>query len=248
MEKIYINWNKIKSYVNNQQGLLRYEENDEDYYIWIEIGNREYYTSISKNTADATEFLTYYKPIADKPINPTTDDGKIFIRAESRPLNTNVYFTGIGDSESNIGDGKEFSWDFTNQDDEIEAPEGYRRKRIEFKFLDNVWIKEGTLYFYDMPKGSYGDMYIVAPIGTPYYDNNGEVQVALEDTIIQHYVMHHRMEGTVAMGDELNTECCSDEIPNFYKFWIEVTIPDTENSEAHGNFDIELYRTRNIIL
>lgn len=195
---------------------------------------------------DRLDFETYYKSKCNKCIYDA--NGKKFHRAESRPLNTNTCFTGIGDSESNIGDGKEFSWDFSNETDEIIAPEGFRRKRIEFKFLDNVWIKEGTIYFYDMPQGSYGDMYIVAPTGTYYYDNNNEIQLAEEDTKITHYVIHHKMEDSVPMGDELNTECCSDEIPNAYKFWIEITIPDIEGTTARGNFDIELYRQRNIIL
>lgn len=91
-------------------------------------------------------------------------------------------------------------------------------------------------------------MYIVAPTGTYYYDNNNEIQLTEEDTKITHYVIHHKMEDSVPMGDELNTECCSDEIPNAYKFWIEITIPDIEGTTARGNFDIELYRQRNIIL
>ena len=76
---------------------------------------------------------------------PLSPDGKEVVRAESRPEDTTTCFTGIGDSAEGIGDGKEFSWDFSNDDDIVEAPSGMKRKRIEFKFLDSVWIKEGTL-------------------------------------------------------------------------------------------------------
>lgn len=255
--RIDLSWTEFKNTCLTKKGLIpqyiSITKNSSNYYlIWVTEDNSEYITTINITNpanSDQTDFENNYKNNANEPLQPKTEDGKIFVRAESRPLETTTCFTGIGDSIDGIGDGQTFSWDFSNNDDEI-TPSGvdYRRKRIEFKFLDSVWMKEGTLYFYNMPKGSYADVYIVCPTGAYYKDNNGNIHQATEDTIIAHYVMHHPMEGTVAMGDELNTECCSNEIPTYYKFWIDITIPDESGTTAHGNFEIELYRKRTRIL
>jgi len=179
--------------------------------------------------------------------NPKDEDGKDIVRAESRPLGWITYFTCAGDSETNIGDGKVLAWDFANTDDEIDAPPNFRRKRIVFGFLDDVRIKDGAIYFFGAQKGSYGDLYVVCPAGATYLNNDGSPAVATEDTIVNHYVNHHLFQGDCPMGDELNTESCSPVIPSSYRFWLEITVPNTDAS-SNGYVSLELYRKRTVIL
>jgi len=242
-------WSEFKNTVDLKHLNIQYTETEEEYYIWAVDNGDRYYCIIDKDvdTEDQQDFENNYKSKANAPQNPRSVDGKTIVRAESRPLDCTTVFTCIGDSDNNIGDGKELSWDFSNTEDEVPAPAGYRRKRLEFKFLDPVHIKEGAVYFYGAQKGSYVDFYIVCPAGNYYYDNNGNPQYATEDTIISHYVIHHMICGDCPMGDELNTESCSTEIPNTYKFWIDITVPDTDNS-SYGHVSLELYRRRTVIL
>lgn len=179
--------------------------------------------------------------------NPKSDDGKDIVRAESRPLNTTTIFVGKADN-TGIGDGKELKWDFSNADDDISTPpSNCKQKRLEFKFLDDIYVKEGTIYFHNTKKGSYIDLYVVCPNGQYYYDNNGDLQQATEDTIVSHYVIHSFIQGDCPMGDELNTESCSSKIPSNYKFWLDITVPDTDSS-SNGYVNLELYRERTVIL
>jgi hypothetical protein len=250
MEKVYKSWSQLKSMLNTRNTVLYYEENDDDFYVWIEIGNKEFHSSIPivSGNSDYAEFLENYKPLADT-YHPITEDGKEIIMTTSRPLDTHTIFVDKGDSATEIGAGTDLVWDFSNDDDEIDMPSGsgMKRKRVEFKFLDSVWMKEGTLYFFNAPKGSYIDFYVVCPQYGYYIDNSGQLKQATEDTPVIHYGVHCHMQGSVPMGDELNTESCSVEIKVPYKFWMEITTPDTDN-ESNGYVRLELYRKRSVIL
>jgi len=138
-------------------------------------------------------------------------------------------------------------WDFSNSTDDITPPTGFKRKRIEWSFIDSVWLKEGTLFFHNASKGSYVDVKVVCPAGNYYYKNDGTPTYAEVDTVVSHYVNHYFFQGTCPMGDELNTETCSNEIPANYKFRIEVTVPDTD-STSNGYINFEMYRVRTEIL
>jgi hypothetical protein len=181
--------------------------------------------------------------------NPKSEDGKDIVRAESRPLGCTTVFVGQADTDIAIGAGEILAWDFSNEDNEITMPSGSneRRKRLEFKFIDDVYVKEGTTYFFNKLKGSYLDFYVACPAGQYYYDNDGNPHLATEDTIVSHYVIHCMMQGSCPMGDELNTESCSSKIPNNYKFWIDITVPDNDNI-SNGHINLEMYRERTVIL
>jgi len=198
---------------------------------------------------DIQDFETNFKSKANKLINPVAEDGKIYVRAETRPIECTTVFTTVGDSASNIGDGKDLAWDFSTDDDIITdgVPQGYKRKRIEFRFLDDVYIKDGAIYFFNALKGSYVDLKVVCPAGQYYRDNNGIPHLATQDTVVAHYVKKHRIQGDCPMGDELNSETTSSAIPPNYKFWLEVTVPESDNL-SNGWVEIELYRKRTVIL
>jgi hypothetical protein len=182
---------------------------------------------------------------------PTMADGRPIIRAESRPLNYVTMFTMSGDTASGIGDGKDIFWDFSNDDDLVAsgvAPDGYKRKLIDVTFLDAIFIKEGTNYFYGAQKGSYVSFTVVCPSGSYYIDRDGSPALATEDAIVTNYVNKHFFSGDCPMGDELNTESCTqDALPAGYKLRVEVTVPNSDNS-SYGCGELEIYRTRTCLL
>lgn len=208
------------------------------------------------------------KVINIKPaIDPVTDEGgKWIVRADSRPPNYDVCFIGAGDDlqNSSIGTGQELRWDFENDENsDPNPPEGFQRKLVNFQLLDGAYLKEGTAYFFNAPKGSHIDMYILCPPGgyyqkkTPIQNADGSVTVnveflqATELTVVEHPVIKFFIEGSCPMGDELNTEAASYVMSPYYLIWqIMVTTPDVtgNNWQAfHGHFNLELYRPRSLV-
>lgn len=251
--QINLTWSELKNVSTLKNLPLQYITKGNFYKVWMQeegiiYMHDIYIESPTPAGSDQEDFEQNYQSNANKPLNPRDEYGKQFIRAESRPLDMSTYFTCAGDSGSNIGDGKLLCWDFSNSDDDI-TPSGvtYKRKRLEFSFLDTVRVKEGGIYFQDKLFGSYIDLYIICPNGQYYIDNNEVPQLATEDTSVNHFVNKHMMTGTVNLGDELNTEAASAEIPSTYKFWIEITVPDTD-STSKGHVSLELYRNRTEIL
>lgn len=243
-------WLEIKTMVLDRHLSIQYTESETEYYIWLLEEYIKYFCviDIEDNPSEQQlDFENNYKDDANKAIVPISEDNKKIVRAESRPLNTTTWFTCRGDSEAAIGKGKEFYWDFSTSEDTVETVDGYKKKRIEFSFIDAVSVKEGTLYFHNAEKKSVLDMMVVCPTGTPYLNNSGEVNIATEDTVIDHYVNNVFFQGSAPMGDELNTESCSCMIPNYYKFWIDITVPDTDVT-SNGYVELELYRKRTVIL
>lgn len=178
---------------------------------------------------------------------PAMADGRPIVRAESRPLQHMTMFTMTGDTVSGIGDGQEMYWDFANNDDLVAsgiAPDGYKMKRIKVSFLDPIYIKEGTNYFFDALKRSYICFSVICPNGQYYYNRTNDLTLATEDTRVLHYVNNHFFSGSCPMGDELNTESCTENpLPNNYELWIEVIVPDADNS-SYGYGELEIFRTR----
>ena len=207
-------------------------------------------------------------PIPDEA--PTMDDGRPIVRADTRPLDTQTYFTMVGDTSSGIGDGKVMKWDFSNSDDlydplslenGLEIPLGYKAKRIDMVFTDVVYMKDGTMYFFDSPWGCYCSMCIVVPAGNYYPNNAGTIPAsalglsgsqmyayASKDVAYTCYVRNHMMCGSCPMGDELNAEGAAvNGVPiGWYITGIIVT-PNSDNvSKGYGSF--EMYRHKTMLL
>jgi len=194
---------------------------------------------------------------------PTEIDtlGRWVVRADSRKVSWDVVFQGAGDDIVNgkSGGGNGFRWDFSapsedNRWDNENAPEGYKQQVIDWQFCDWVYIKEGTIYFYDIPKGSYINFEVVAPPGTfgltKVLDNNLQVTKQMWPTgedwwTILHWVIDYPMEGSSPMGDELNTESAAENpSPSFFVWRAIITVPEVEGWEdAHGHWSLEVYRT-----
>lgn len=221
------------------QGVFEYYKNDIECDFWI----------LEQETAELWGNPDQYEiEIEDIKKGPITPDGKPMVRSDSRPVGLYTYFTCQGD-DVGIGDGQTMFWDFSNNDTTISgAPVGYKRKRMIIKSNDPVWLKEGTLYFHGALKGSYADMMVVCPSGNYYYNRDGTPAYAYEDVIVIHYIRKQLFAGDCPMGDELNTEGCSDvPTPTNYVVWCQVTVPESDNS-SYGWATLEMYRARTCLL
>ena len=195
---------------------------------------------------------------------PETPDGVPIVRADSRPLNTEVYFTMCGDS-TGIGDGPTIMWDFSNNDDEFSDPSwvkpGYKAKKITIKFNCPVWMKDGTMYFFDAPWGQNISMFVGIPAGSYYPNPAGNIpssalgltdgkmySYAEDDTPYQSYVMRHMMYGSCPMGDELNAEGAAlYPIPIGWQLCGVIITPEDDNT-SKGYASLEMYRCHTWLL
>jgi hypothetical protein len=197
---------------------------------------------------------------------PTMSDGRPLVRADTRPIDHQTYFTTAGDTASGIGDGTVLCWDFSNDDDLVDlewdpTPEGFKTKEIKLQFLDPIYLKDGSLYFFDAPWGAHCDMHIVVPAGNYYPNDTGAIPAsalgqpgtqmysyASHDTIYVTYVNKHHMYGTCPMGDELNAEGAAvDGIPVGWYIVGHITTTSGDNV-SKGFASFECYRERTVIL
>lgn len=255
MHEIQVNtWSDYKTLISSKKLLIQYAEFADRYDLYaVEASAFMWVCSIAKGGgSDATDFENNYKSDANAPLEVKDDDGKPYTRAESRPIYTATWFTGSGDktdSPEEIGRGKEFRWDMSDTTNDVHPspPSGMKGKRLEFSFIDTVWVKEGCVYYKDKQKGSYIEFMIVCPSGQYYYKNDGTPALAASDTVISRFVNKLFMFGDTRDGDELNTEAASNPIPTNYKFWIDVLVPSGDTT-SHGHVELEFYRERSVIL
>lgn len=252
--KIKQTWSELKTTISGKNLRLQYKSDGNEYLVWGREESDLYYALIdidSPANADQQDFEDNYKSEANKPLHPITPDSKTKVVSVSRPDGTTTCFTTCGDDTvaNTIGTGKRVEWDFSNSNDEIATPPtGKKVKRIEFQFIDPVYMKEGTIYFFNAVKNSYVDFWVVCPDGEIYLDNDGSPQVASGDVLINHWVIKHPIQGDVPMGDELNTEAAQETpVPTNYKLRAEICVPDTDNT-SNGCVELELYRTRTVVL
>lgn len=202
--------------------------------------------------------------------SPRSVDGREIFRSDSRPQGYTTYFTSRGDSLTTIGNGKEMSWDFSDSNDDVTdsltsvIPTGFKRKRLKIGFSDQIYLKEGTFYFFNAPKGCRVDCWITCVTGGYYVDPNGTIPAsalglestdmytqALVDTPIMRYVNSHPIQGNADIGDELNTEGAAESaLPvqqQGYQIWLEITTP-TSDITSNGCIELEIYRQRTTLL
>jgi len=184
--------------------------------------------------------------------------GRWVVRSDSRRNNWDVVFSGAGDDmiTGKMGSGVDFVYDFAapgNDTRWIDAPAGFKRQRIDWTYSSYVYIKEGTFYFFNMPKGSYIDLWLVSPGGSYFpkkvLDSKQNIVKSYQlagplPVPFMHWVVKYHMEGSCPMGDELNTESAAENpAPPGTIFRAEVTIPDVVGVEnAHGHWALEVYR------
>ena len=193
---------------------------------------------------------------------PTMEDGRPIVRADTRPIDYETFFTMAGDSTA-IGSGTLIRWDFSNDDDEYtgdDVPSGYKAKRFKLTFVCPVHLKDGTVYFFDAPWGSYIDLDIYVPAGGYYPNDGGSIPAsalgmsgtqmysyASVDTLYQRYVNKHHMYGSCPMGDELNAEGAAvNALPIGWMVVGTVYTPTSDNS-SKGFGSLEMYRCHTVI-
>lgn len=194
---------------------------------------------------------------------PVMEDGRPLIRSDTRPLDTQTYFTMAGDNDT-IGRGKELRWDFSNDDDLYDVDDtengptvasGFKCKRIDLVFTDPVYLKDGAIYFFDASWGAFGEMCVVVPAGNYYPNPNGSIPAAAlglsgedmysyatKDVFYARYCNKHFMYGSCPMGDELNAEGCQvDPVPTGWLLTAMVMVPESD-TECKGYASFEMYR------
>jgi hypothetical protein len=233
MLRLSLTWNQMKSFLASKKLLLQNIDSDDSYQLIAFDGPLCYECTILKVSPvsnEQMEFESSYKSGTNKNLVPIDEYGKLHTRAESRPPDRTTQFTTRGDSTTlGRNKGKRLDFDFENMTDDVEAPQGFKRKRMDISFIEVIRIKEGTFYFHNAPKGSYFDVYI-------YHPNSAVGQ-------LEHYVVEHPAQGSVPMGDEINTEAASGEIPAGLILRLEVTTPSAVNEPFfNGCVEIEVYR------
>jgi hypothetical protein len=214
-------------------------------------------TPAEETTVDGVVAVHIPTPLPPGPDQPIDTDGKPFVRSETRPINCTTYFTSQGDdiAGGHIGGGKELRWDFSGNDDIITAPAvattpiptGFKRKRIEFSFIDPVYLKSGILRVKDTMEGGYFDFYVVCSAGgyLPVGPNGSLVQMP-QDVPVAHFVNHFVFLGDAnIVSTNVDPQTISQQIPTFFKFWIEVTTPDTDTA-SKGGVTAVFYRERTV--
>ncbi len=191
---------------------------------------------------------------------PTEVDqlGRWVVRSDSRKNGWDTIFQGAGDD---LATGSiRFDFEAASEDirwrsreDDPSIPDGFVRQRINFRFCDWVYIKEGTVYFYNMPKGSFMNFWVIAPPGAFFTRKKLDAHQNLIETVYPsgaqevpfiHWVVNYPIEGSAPMGDELNTESAAENPAYPGLIWrAEFTVPETTNYEqAHGHWSLEIYR------
>jgi len=252
--EVWKTWTEFKTLLADKKLKIQYADTLRFYKVWAtEGGSVIYRCDVAKDSGtEQTDFETNYEPTANAALQINDEEGRTYVRSESKPTDMTTYFTSRGDSESEIGGGTELTFNFNNDDDEIDAPSGFRRKMVMCTFIDTVRLKEGTTYWENMPFGSYIDLCLAVPNGGFYYLNDGTLaQNTTGDNLrIARFVKSSPMMGDCPMGDELNTETSSFDIPAGTVFGFTVTVPSSvsETDNCHGAVQMELYRVRTVIL
>jgi len=238
MEK-WESWSELKAHTSEKTLAMQYEDYPKWYRVWAAENGMMYMCDIEKTdpaNTDQTDFETNYKDDCNKPLQPKTDDGKLYTRSESRPLDMTTCFTCRGDSATVVGAGTPFQWNAANSGEFEVVDSNFKRKVIDLGFRDEVCIKEGALYWWDASWGCELSFWSYLPAA---------YSPTQEDLFMDNFVVSHLFHGDCPMGDELNTECASGRIPNYLRHQIWITVP-TADVLCRGHVSLEIYRTNTI--
>jgi len=196
-------------------------------------------------------------------MGPQMADGRPLVRADTRPLETETYFTMAGDTVSGVGDGLPMTWNMDDDDDWEDIGDGMTRKIFKLTFNHEIYLKDGAIYFFNAPWGAWVDFYIAVPAGGYYPNQYGSIpasalgqpgdgmwEYAATDVLYQCYVNRHYMHGDCPMGDELNAEGAAiNGLPVGWYLMGHIHAPATASGTGFkGYASIECYRERTIVL
>jgi hypothetical protein len=170
-----------------------------------------------------------------------------------------------GDTASGIGDGTPMRWNMDEDgdwEDSLNYP-GYKKKIFKLTFNHEIYLKDGSIYFFNAPWGAFVDFYIAVPAGgyfpNPYgsipasalgQPGDGMWSYAATDVLYQCYVNRHFMFGDCPMGDELNAEGAAiNGLPVGWYLMGHIHAPATASGTGFKGFaSIECYREKTIVL
>ncbi len=224
----------------------------------ISLGTESYQVNDGIRDLSKSEAIDLIRKIQ----RPTEVDnlGRWVIRSDSRKTDWDAIFQGAADdlTTGEVGKGTPFTFDFSAPADDLRwdnehAPAGYKMQTIDWRFCDWVYIKEGTLFYYNAPKGSFMNFFVVAPPGTGYIEKFSQEDLTVAKRTLPtnnkwiafiQWLAHYNFEGSAPMGDELNTESASDNAsPSFFMWRAQICVPDvTGYEQTHGHWALEMYR------
>lgn len=203
-------------------------------------------------------------------VGPTMADGRPIVRADTRPIGTQTYFTCTGDTVSGIGDGQHLCWNFADEENiydpnVLENPQtiasGFKAKKLDVWFNENVYLKDGVLYYQNATYGTNVSAYLTVPSGNYYPNNVGDIPAsalglpgtqmyayATKDVLFACYIRNHHMLGDCTVGDELDAEGSQIEpLPSGWYITGIIVVPEDNNTFV-GHASLEMYREHSIIL
>lgn len=200
------------------------------------------------DTCDAVVAAHIPTPLPPEPPDPIPVDlndvqkdesGKMYVRAETRPINCTTLFTSKGDTlgdPPSIGTGTEITWDASKSGEFTSdgAPSGFKQKIIDLVFCDSIYITAGACFFTNALRGSSLDMMVVVP------DNQDG------HTIMDHFVNHWPMTGTCQGGSTIDSATISSELPAGTILRFIIIVPESDNV-SNGDAVIKMYRTRTVV-
>ena len=176
--------------------------------------------------SDTEDFENNYKNDWNTRLEYRNESGIKRFHSSPRPEGLTTYFTGVGDDTSDpdeanwvVGGGTEAYIEMTSADTD---------KSVILTFTEDVWIKDGIIFYDSVPFGATIDVYINHPqAGTQAY-----------------FLRQLRLKGTSNIGIYLNSED-GGKIPKGLELILKVT-----NGSTPGNFDvwasIEMYRATTV--
>jgi len=219
---------------------------------------------VSEHTGETLPSQTRTVRIEDD--TPHMPDGRPIVRADSRPLDFQTYYTMAGDdSTAGIGGGTELVWDFSNSDNIVtgsHVPSGMKCKEFIVTFLCPIYTKDGAIYFFDAPWGCFIMMDIVIPPGQYYPNPAGSIpsemlglpagsmyaNTGASWVVWASYVKKYRIHGDCPMGDELNAEGSSiNPIPVGWGLRGRIYTPTSDNT-SKGYAELECHRCHSALL
>jgi len=279
-------WEKFRALYGSRNISPQYTENDSFYFLTAADIPYFYELTLEKGSEEAQGFEEYKESDFNQEVTCRDKNKKQIVKGDSRPPTCLTQFMNGYDDCATwysymgqptpqpvpintpiIGMGKLWEWDFSNAvDDSLTdlfhnaVPSGRKAKIIKGgtsgAFIENVWIKEGCIYFHNAPKVVRASMGVMCPPNAPYKSNYAIKYNLPPDrtnetgnwlTVFQ-YVGRHGIQGSAPMGDELNTEACLEcPIPPFYDMWFYIETNDTDN-ESNGYVELEGYREKSVIL
>jgi len=242
-----IKWIDFKTLINNYGAKHMEIQTTSSYYLTIIANNIVFSCELNKDASvETVDYETNYHGTAKTSVFNNAN-GKMGVVSSSRPPNTKTCFTMRGDSETTIGEGQLAAWDFSNNYNDVTAYPGRKKKHVDISFKEEVWIKEGCVYFHNAKKTTFCNMDIICPVGGYIKLPSGEIVGPMPvEQNVSRYVLHHLIQGTCPMGDELNTEEAQENaLPVGYLIRLEIDAPDTDN-DSNGYVSFELYRKETI--